>query len=152
MNDHRRLIEDYLPIEDIRAESSREKSIRKGHISTLHLWWARRALVACRAAVYAALMPAPRSKEQRDKEARFVKQLAKYPGSPTILTEARRRITEAHAKRTGSSDPPRILDFFAGGGNDSTRSSDRLTPVVYLRTRSVTCKNPSCGATVPLVR
>jgi len=55
MTDDRRLIEDYLPIEAISAEASREKSVRKGHISTLHLWWARRPLVACRAAVYGAL-------------------------------------------------------------------------------------------------
>jgi putative DNA methylase len=56
--DDLRLIEDYLPIEAISAEASREKSVRKGHISTLHLWWARRPLVACRAAVYGALVPA----------------------------------------------------------------------------------------------
>jgi putative DNA methylase len=49
--DDRRLIEDYLPIQEISAEASREKSVRKGHISTLHLWWARRPLVACRAAL-----------------------------------------------------------------------------------------------------
>ncbi len=54
----RRLIEDFLPIKEISAESSREKSLRHGHISTLHLWWARRPLVACRAAVYASLVPA----------------------------------------------------------------------------------------------
>jgi putative DNA methylase len=59
-SDDLRLIEDYLPIEAISAEASREKSVRKGHISTLHLWWARRPLVACRAAVYAALVPADR--------------------------------------------------------------------------------------------
>jgi putative DNA methylase len=58
-NDDRRLIEDYLPIEAISKEASREKSVRKGHISTLHLWWARRPLVACRAAVYAALCVQP---------------------------------------------------------------------------------------------
>src|SRR5260370_16881821 len=60
MIDNQRLIEDYLPIEAISAEASREKSVRKGHISTLHLWWARRPLVACRAAVYGALVPADR--------------------------------------------------------------------------------------------
>lgn len=60
MPDDLRLIEDYLPIEAISAEASREKSVRKGHISTLHLWWARRPLVACRAAVYGALVPADR--------------------------------------------------------------------------------------------
>ncbi|MGH8480430.1 MAG: DUF1156 domain-containing protein, partial [Gammaproteobacteria bacterium] len=44
----RRLIEDYLPIQAISAEAAREKSVRHGHPSTLHLWWARRPLVACR--------------------------------------------------------------------------------------------------------
>lgn len=56
----KRLIEEFLPIQTISAEASREKSVRKGHISTLHLWWARRPLVACRAAVYGALVPASR--------------------------------------------------------------------------------------------
>jgi len=46
MCDDKKLIEDYLPIVAISAEASREKSVRKGHISTLHLWWARRPLVA----------------------------------------------------------------------------------------------------------
>ncbi|NCO38441.1 MAG: hypothetical protein COZ06_21540 [Armatimonadetes bacterium CG_4_10_14_3_um_filter_66_18] len=55
-----RLLEDYLPIAALSKEASREKSVRKGHISTLHLWWARRPLVACRAAVYGALVPADR--------------------------------------------------------------------------------------------
>jgi putative DNA methylase len=58
MTDDRRLIEDYLPIQAISKEASREKSVRKGHISTLHLWWARWPLVACWAAVDGALVPA----------------------------------------------------------------------------------------------
>ncbi len=49
--DDRRLIEDYLPIKAISIEVRRQKSVRKGHISTLHLWRARRPLVACRAAI-----------------------------------------------------------------------------------------------------
>jgi adenine-specific DNA methylase len=64
MTDHR-LIEDYIPIDAISSEARREKSIRKGHISTLHLWWARRPLVACRAAVYGALVPAPATPRAR---------------------------------------------------------------------------------------
>ena len=84
MNDDRRLIEDYLPIEDISAERSREKSARKGHVATLQLWWARRPLVAWLFGVYGTLMPARTSKEDRDKDAAFVRQLAKYPCSPTI--------------------------------------------------------------------
>ena len=60
MRDDKRLIEDYLPIVAISAEASREKVGTQRHISTLHLWWARRPLVACRAAVYGALVPASR--------------------------------------------------------------------------------------------
>jgi len=56
MSDARRLIEDFFPIQAISEEASREKSVRKGHISTLHLWWARRPLVACRAAFYTTMV------------------------------------------------------------------------------------------------
>lgn len=132
----RRLIEDYLPIEAISAESSREKSIRKGHISTLHLWWARRPLVACRAAVYAALVPMPRivpaaaghdSRESlaRDIAAKFVKRLCRYPteGRPDeaadiarAVKEAQQHILDAHAQRltdeTGTA--VRVQDIVAG--------------------------------------
>jgi adenine-specific DNA methylase len=53
------LIEVALPIKEISAESVRDKSIRHGHISTLHLWWARRPLPVCRAVVFASLVPDP---------------------------------------------------------------------------------------------
>jgi putative DNA methylase len=141
-NDDRRLIEDYLPIEAISAEASREKSVRKGHISTLHLWWARRPLVACRAAVYAALVPASRFRpangpeEKRDSltranAAKFVERLCQYPGSPQAIAEAQKHILEAHAERLtketgkpvtvediveGRAPRPKVLDMFAGGG------------------------------------
>jgi len=104
----KRLIEDYLPIEAISKEASREKSVRKGHISTLHLWWARRPLVACRAAVYGALVPAsqfvpengPDNKKQslgRANAAKFVKRLCRYPSDskPEIKTDTERAIQEA---------------------------------------------------------
>jgi putative DNA methylase len=119
-----RLIEDYLPIAAIRAEASREKNVRKGTISTLHLWWARRPLVACRAAVYGALVPAdqwvkeihlqnpptdPAKAEQfrngakrglnRAAAAAFMTRLCKYPGDPQVIAEAQRHILEAHAER-----------------------------------------------------
>ena len=55
----KRLIEVALPIKEISAESVRDKSIRSGHISTLHLWWARRPLPACRAIIFASLVPDP---------------------------------------------------------------------------------------------
>jgi len=143
MQEDRRLIEDYLPIEAISKEASREKSVRKGHISTLHLWWARRPLVACRAAVYGALVPAsrfvpengPDSKKQslgRANAAKFLERLCKYPGDPKVIEEARRHIWEAHAERltretgkrvtaedieAGRAPRPKVLDMFAGGGS-----------------------------------
>lgn len=138
----KRLIEDYLPIEAISAEASREKAVRKGHISTLHLWWARRPLVACRAAVYGALVPATRfapkngPEEKRESltranAAKFVERLCKYPGDPQVIAEAQRHILEAHAERLtsetgkivtvqdiqeGRAPRPKVLDMFAGGG------------------------------------
>jgi putative DNA methylase len=142
MSDDRRLIEDYLPIQAISAEARREKSVRKGHISTLHLWWARRPLVACRAAVYGALVPAsrfipengPDNKRQslgRANAAKFVERLCKYPGNPSVIKDAQKHILEAHAERLsketgkkvtvkdieeGRAPRPKVLDMFAGGG------------------------------------
>src|SRR3954447_11006226 len=55
----KRLIEVDLPIKRISAHARREKSIRHGHLSTLHIWWARRPLAACRAVICAALWPDP---------------------------------------------------------------------------------------------
>jgi len=131
MPDDTRLIEDYIPIEAISAEARREKSIRKGHISTLHLWWARRPLVAARAAVYGVLVPAPKGKKERRAADEFVKKLCKYPGSPEIIKQAQRHILLAHAERLTAergeqvtvedieaerAPRPKVLDMFAGGG------------------------------------
>jgi len=142
-SDDRRLIEDYLPIKAISAEASREKSVRKGHISTLHLWWARRPLMACRAAVYGALVPASRFRPVNGPEekraslgranaAKFVTELCKYPGNSRVIAEAERHILEAHAERLteetgkkvtvadirqGRAPRPKVLDMFAGGGS-----------------------------------
>src|SRR5262245_54008074 len=137
MSDDKRLIEDYLPIEAISAEASREKNVRKGHISTLHLWWARRPLVACRGAVYGALVPSSRfvpnanSDEKRKSlgranAAKFVAGLCKYPGSTLAITEAQHHILTAHAERlsceiadwnAGKSEKPGWVEEFkfAGG-------------------------------------
>src|ERR1700742_1469096 len=59
MSQPKKLIEVAMPIKEISAESVRDKSIRHGHISTLHLWWARRPLPVCRAVVFASLVPDP---------------------------------------------------------------------------------------------
>ena len=62
----KRLIEVALPLKEVSEQSAREKSIRHGHISTLHIWWARRPLAACRAVVFASLKTG-----QIDSETRF---------------------------------------------------------------------------------
>lgn len=59
MHYRKKLIEVALPLEDINREAAREKSIRHGHPSTLHLWWARRPLAACRAVLFASLVDDP---------------------------------------------------------------------------------------------
>lgn len=59
MTKAKKLIEVAMPIKEISAESVRDKSIRHGHISTLHLWWARRPLPVCRAVIFASLIPDP---------------------------------------------------------------------------------------------
>jgi len=127
----RRLIEDYIPIEAISGEARREKSIRKGHISTLHLWWARRPLVAARAALHGALVPAP-DKDEAKAAAEFVAELCKCQSGPETINAARRRVLQAHAERlttemgrlvtvedieAGRAPRPRVLDMFAGGGS-----------------------------------
>lgn len=232
MKDDRRLIEDFLPIKEISQESAREKSIRQGHISTLHLWWARRPLVACRTAVYASLVSAPKEKNGRGPKSSFIQKLCKYPADPYTVKEAIKHIYEAHAQRLseelgkeitakdieeGRAPKPKVLDMFAGGGSiplealrlgcdayavelnpvayiillatlvypqkygkklieevekwgkwviekakeeigdlykpiPEPKGYGYLTPVAYLWTRTVRCKNPACGATVPLVR
>ena len=55
----KRLIEVAMPIKEISAESTRDKRVNHGHVSTVHLWWARRPLPACRAVVFASLVPDP---------------------------------------------------------------------------------------------
>jgi putative DNA methylase len=142
MNDSdRRLIEDYLPVNSI-GEAASSEPRAKGHISTLHVWRARRPLVACRAAVYGGLVPAslfvpsngPDDKKQslgRANAAKFFERLCKYPGNPTVIKEAQRHILEAHAGRLtretgrkvtvkdieeGRAPRPKVLDMFAGGG------------------------------------
>ena len=57
----KKLIEVALPLEAINKAAAREKSIRHGHPSTLHLWWARRPLAACRAVLFASLVDDPDS-------------------------------------------------------------------------------------------
>jgi putative DNA methylase len=136
----RRLIEVDLPIKAISAHARREKSIRHGHISTLHIWWARRPLAACRAVILATLLPDPadpacppefraraaealrfrfggRRLEEPEELRRalldFVAELAAWERStdPDYLACARALVAAAHPE-----GPPLVVDPFAGGG------------------------------------
>lgn len=120
----RKLIEVALPLEAINRESAREKSIRHGHPSTLHLWWARRPLAAARAVLFAQLVDDPSShpeefpteeaqKAERERLHGIIERLVVWEN---IRDES--LLAEAHAEILKSTDghPPAILDPFAGGG------------------------------------
>ena len=120
----RKLIEVALPLETINRESAREKSIRQGHPSTLHLWWARRPLAAARAVLFAQLVDDPSShpdrfpteeaqRAERERLHEIIERLVVWEN-----TRDHALLAEAHAeilKSTGGNPPP-ILDPFAGGG------------------------------------
>jgi putative DNA methylase len=112
---NRRLIELSIPLDAISAQSAREKSIRHGHISTLHIWWARRPLAACRAAVFAALVDAPEDDAERERLERLIATIVDWDqvkgGNSPAIEEARRIVREQWGDET-----PRVLDVFAGGG------------------------------------
>ncbi|MFV8277338.1 DUF1156 domain-containing protein [Mycobacteroides abscessus] len=120
----RKLIEVALPLEAINRESAREKSIRHGHPSTLHLWWARRPLAAARAVLFAQLVDDPSSNPeefpteelQRKERERLHKLIERLVVWENIRDE--KLLAEAHAEILKSTDgnPPPILDPFAGGG------------------------------------
>ena len=91
MNYPKRLIEVDLPIKRISAHARREKSIRHGHISTLHIWWARRPLAACRAVICASLWPDPADplcpQEFRDRAMKAIINFTKTAVSDKELAE-----------------------------------------------------------------
>jgi len=120
----RKLIEVSLPLEDINRESAREKSIRHGHPSTLHLWWARRPLAAARAVLFAQLVDDPSSfpgrfpteeaqKAERERLHDIIRRLVVWEniGDEKLLREAHEEIL-----KSTDGNPPAILDPFAGGG------------------------------------
>src|SRR5438309_5402558 len=118
MNLPKRLIEVDLPIARISAHARREKSIRHGHISTLHIWWARRPLAACRAVICAALWPDPADplcpQSFRDAAARLVTAFArKVVGKGEKIGSAKLQDTcsrESFARWETLSDPATPLD------------------------------------------
>ena len=124
-----KLIEVALPLEDINRESAREKSIRHGHPSTLHLWWARRPLAACRAVLFAQLVDDPSAhpdkfpteeeqKAERERLHRIISRLVVWENihDEKLLQEAHEEIL-----KSTNGNPPPILDPFAGGARSHWR-------------------------------
>jgi Adenine-specific DNA methylase containing a Zn-ribbon len=109
-----RLIEADFSLRKVSEESVREKNIRHGHISTLHIWWARRPLAASRATALAALLPD--DPQRREKLLELVRNIAPWKmvsnGNDPEIQKARKHIREAFGGRA-----PRVLDPFAGGGS-----------------------------------
>ncbi len=138
----RKLIEVALPLEAINAASAREKSIRHGHPSTLHLWWARRPLAAARAVIFAQmvddpsawpdLFPTERAQEkERQRLFRIIEDLVQWENTTNeqVLERARaeiwqswRRACAEHADHPRAKELfdrhklPAFHDPFAGGG------------------------------------
>ena len=139
MTDKKRLIEVAFPLKQASLDSVHEKNVRHGHISTLHIWPARRPLAACRAALIATLLPDPgdpaerklileklggrvveKVKKKKDAEGRTVEEIVEETEGGILhwgresgpdLEWFRQKIREAYGGRA-----PRVLDPFAGGG------------------------------------
>lgn len=120
----RKLIEVALPLEVINRESAREKSIRHGHPSTLHLWWSRKPLAAARAVLFAQLVDDPSShpkefpteelqRKERERLHKIIERLVVWEN-----IEDKKLFAEAHAEilKSAGGNLPKILDPFAGGG------------------------------------
>jgi adenine-specific DNA methylase len=108
----RRLIEETFPLKQVSADSRHEKNVRHGHISTLHIWPARRPLAACRAAIIAALLPDPGNEAGRHSLNKKIESITHWgTENGPALDFFRQEIRQAFGGRV-----PRVLDMFAGGG------------------------------------
>ena len=126
MTYRKKLIEVALPLEAINRSAAEEKSVpRRGHPATLHLWWARRPLAACRAVLFASLVDDPssypeefpsESDQQRERERLFglIEELVKWENTndECILEKA-----QAEILKSTDGNPPPALDPFCGGGS-----------------------------------
>ena len=143
MTQRKKLIEVALPLDAINKASAREKSIRHGHPSTLHLWWARRPLAAARAVIFAQMVDDPSSwpelfptepeqEKERQRLFRLIEQLVRWENTTNeeLLEQAREEIraswrrtcaeNQDHPRAAELFDPERLPAFhdpFAGGGS-----------------------------------
>ena len=149
----RKLIEVAMPLEAINRESSREKAIRHGHPATLHLWWARRPLSACRTVLFAQLVDDPSSNPnkfptlrdqeiERNRLLEMVERLSRWEsmGDHTFLNQVNKEI-----KNSFPGEIPSVFDPFAGGGSiplEAQRlglraNASDLNPVAVLLNKSL---------------
>jgi putative DNA methylase len=149
MTIRKKLIEVSIPLEGINAASAREKSIRHGHPSTLHLWWARRPLAACRAVLFAQLVDDPSAwperfptEEEQEVERKrlhaIITELVKWENSnnETVLNRARWEIARSVAWGLGEEPPAR---------------DDGAAILAYLQTKAPPVYDPFCGGgSIPL--
>jgi len=125
-NYKKKLIEVALPLEAINVASAREKSIRHGHPSTLHLWWARRPLAAARAVIFAQMVDDPSShpdifptekaqEKERQRLFRIIEELVKWENTTneTVLQQARDEIWQSWRYTCAeNADHPRAKELF----------------------------------------
>ena len=166
MTNRKKLIEVALPLVAINAASAREKSIRHGHPSTLHLWWARRPLAACRAVLFASLVDDPSEhpeefpteqaqEKERERLFRLIEELVKWENSnnENVLRQVRAEIL----KSTGGNPPP-VFDPFAGGGSIPLEAqrlgmeahAGDLNPVAVLITKALVEIPPKFAGRAPV--
>lgn len=150
----KKLIEVDLPLDAINAESKREKSIRHGHPSTLHIWWARRPLAACRAVIFASMVDDPSScpdefptedaqRTERNRLHDIIRKMVKWESTDESKYESRRIQNEARYEiarsvaRSRSEAPP--------------RPDDPAGILRYLRDRAPPIHDPFAGGgSIPL--
>ncbi len=132
---HKKLIEVSLPLDSINDASKREKSIRHGHPSTLHLWWARRPLAAARAVIFAQMVDDPSSwpeifpterarRVERERLFDIIRRLVLWESTTDerVLEEARQEMRRSWRRTCSAGDGsdrrqlPPLHDPFAGGG------------------------------------
>lgn len=168
----KKLIEVALPLDAINAEAAREKAIRHGHPSTLHLWWARRPLAACRAVLFTSLIDDPDEPEapeaylraldrlpgrgdRREKLFRFIGELVKWENinDETIMGTARKLI-----RLCTDDNPPPVIDPFCGGGSIPLEAqrlglecyASDLNPVAVLITKALVEIPPKFAGMTPV--
>lgn len=112
----KRFIEYDMPLAEISEESAREKNIRHGHPSTLHIWWARRPLASSRATNFAALIDLPDDPAKREEIKELIRKISPWEevknGNSENIEKAKALLNEQWGDT-----PPKVIDPFAGGGS-----------------------------------